>query len=282
MAALTRSPLPDVAAQAAWWLTYRQSNLWRTYPAAGLQPAGRPGDAAEWDRIRGLQATVWNDSLFIERRVSAAMELAGESLGGRMLMAMYGENEWRHTFQDNGAWQINAALRAALANNPDPTVRSFVLKKLPHTPPDPAPSADAAAALSGDVERGEVRFALHCARCHKAGAAGADIGPDLSAIRTKYDRLGLLDAVVNPDDAVAHNYEAWLVTTHEGYATLGFLLSEGETVVIQDVAGRRESLPADSVKERRPLDASLMPSASVLGLSDQDLADLAAYLFSLP
>jgi putative membrane-bound dehydrogenase-like protein len=35
MAELTLSALPDVAAQAAWWMTYRKTNDWRAYPVDG-------------------------------------------------------------------------------------------------------------------------------------------------------------------------------------------------------------------------------------------------------
>ncbi len=39
MAELTLSDLPDVAAQAAWWMTYRKANDWRVYPVEGWVPA---------------------------------------------------------------------------------------------------------------------------------------------------------------------------------------------------------------------------------------------------
>ena len=108
-----------------------------------------------------------------------------------------------------------------------------------------------------------------------------DVGPDLTQIRTKFDRMGLLDAIVHPDDAIAHNYEAWLVTDTAGVATYGFLLSEGQTVVMKDAVGRRTVLDADAIATRLPMTMSLMPGPEALGLTEQDLADLTAFLLTL-
>lgn len=57
---------------------------------------------------------------------------------------------------------------------------------------------DFIARMSGNAERGKTLFATTCAACHRHGVKGADIGPDLTLINKKFDKAGLLDAIINP------------------------------------------------------------------------------------
>ena len=72
---------------------------------------------------------------------------------------------------------------------------------------------DFIARMSGNSVKGEKLFAANCASCHKHGASGADIGPDLTLINKKFDKPGLLDAIVNPSASMVFGYEAYTVTT---------------------------------------------------------------------
>ena len=279
MADLTQSTLPDVAVQAAWWMQYRMSNAWHAYTVTGWQPPTPP--EGDLDRVETLLATAQDADLLIDVRIDAAMEMASDPLGGRVLMGLFRQGGWYTRFNNNAAWQLNGAIRGTLPNNPDPMV-AFFARKYAHTPRRDAPfSVRDIASLEAVAERGRMAFAVHCAVCHRAGPMGNDVGPDLTQIKAKFDAGGLLDAIIHPDAMVAHNYEAWLITDKDGVATYGFILSDGETVVTKDAVGRRHVFDADEIATRTPLSGSLMPVPEALGLTEQDLADLAAFLLTL-
>ncbi|GAB3944492.1 hypothetical protein GCM10028805_12090 [Spirosoma harenae] len=136
-----------------------------------------------------------------------------------------------------------------------------------------------AALLTGDAQRGQSLFRLNCLTCHRYGKQGADIGPDLTEIHQKFDKNGLLDAIVNPSAGLAFGYEPWLITTKKGQTYYGFLISDGEqSVVIKGIKGSRHTIPTNQIASRREYKTSLMPEAAALRLKDQQLADLTAFL----
>lgn len=135
------------------------------------------------------------------------------------------------------------------------------------------------AMLSGDAKKGQTVFKTNCATCHKHGQLGTDVGPELTEIHQKFDRNNLLDAIMNPSAGIAFGYEPWLITTKKGQTYYGFLVSDGDqSVVIKGIKGYKHTIPTDQIFSRRQYKTSLMPDPKALGLSDQQLADLAAFL----
>ena len=56
------------------------------------------------------------------------------------------------------------------------------------------------------------------------------------------------------------------------------VLSGGNPLIVQSTGGVTQMIPASMVKERKRLGRSLMLSAEQLGLSAQQVADIAAFL----
>jgi putative heme-binding domain-containing protein len=125
-------------------------------------------------------------------------------------------------------------------------------------------------------------FEVNCANCHRVSNNGKDVGPDLTNIRKKFDRDALLDAIINPNGGIVFGYEPWTITTKDGDSYFGFLVADGEkTVVVKDITGNKHVVPVSEISSRKRQDGSLMPEPSSLGLTEQNLADLAEYLISL-
>jgi len=134
-------------------------------------------------------------------------------------------------------------------------------------------------ARTGDYARGEARFATAgCATCHRLGSAGAEVGPDLTEIDKKFDRTGLIEAIVNPNAAIAFGFAGEALVTQKGQTIVGFILADGPTTSIRDGYGRVTSIARENVQSRVPLKSSLMPDPLALGLSEQDVADIVAFL----
>lgn len=136
---------------------------------------------------------------------------------------------------------------------------------------------------TGDARRGESRFMANCSTCHRRGSAGpgADVGPDLASIGSKFDRAGLIDAIVNPSAAIAFGFGADVFVTRKDEAIIGFLQSEGATISIRDGYGRVRTLATDDLAARVPLKTSLMPDPLLLAMTDQDVADIVAFLMGV-
>ena len=92
-------------------------------------------------------------------------------------------------------------------------------------------------------------------------------GPSSPQIRKKFDRTGLVEAIVNPNAAIAFGYSAELVVTRRHEPHIGFLLADGPTVALRDGYGRVLSFDARTSTDRVPLKSSLMPDPLALALT---------------
>ena len=272
MASLTQSPVREVAAQAAWWVTYRKTNDWHSYPVDGWTTTvadAIPVTTAEMVRHRTL---VLDDAAPIDRRIDAALAMAADPAGAQLLIQLAAQNKI--------AYQLREAIGSVIFDNPDRSVRSAAGGYFTRPGGRPKMTAADIAGRTGDAARGESRFMASCSTCHRRGAAlpGADVGPDLAAIGDKFERAGLIDAIVNPSAAIAFGFGAEVFVTRKDEVIIGFLQSEGATISIRDGYGRVRTIASGDLAARVPLKTSLMPDPLLLAVTDQDVADIAAFL----
>ncbi|MCP5090945.1 MAG: DUF1080 domain-containing protein [Gammaproteobacteria bacterium] len=140
------------------------------------------------------------------------------------------------------------------------------------------------AALDGNESNGRDLFRGRgtCSACHRFEGLGGSIGPDLTAIHQKYDRSGILDALLHPSAAMAFGYDNWTLKLKDGSTRSGSILADGDSIVLRDLSGQRSVIAASDVTSRHKSAVSTMPSALALGLEAQDLADLASLMTSDP
>jgi putative membrane-bound dehydrogenase-like protein len=208
---------------------------------------------------------------------SAAKALGAQREGGLLLLRLAGNKKLTPR-------AVEAAGRS-IRDNPDLSVRALALERFPVASPASAPRAEKALKLAGSAGRGARVFfgdAAKCSVCHAYHGRGGDIGPDLTTIGAKYGKPQMLDAILNPSKAIANGYEAWLVETKDGLLESGFLLSDGDAVVLKDTSGKRHVIPASEIETRTQQKVSTMPDDIALGLSTQDLADILEFLRSNP
>ena len=135
------------------------------------------------------------------------------------------------------------------------------------------------AMLTGDERKGRTVFKTNCATCHRYGQEGEDIGPDLTKIHQKFDKGGLLEAILYPNAGIAFGYEPYMITTTKGQMYYGFLVSDGDqSVTVKGIKGIRHTIATNQIASRRQYKNSLMPDPAQLGLNQQQLADLTAFL----
>jgi putative heme-binding domain-containing protein len=134
--------------------------------------------------------------------------------------------------------------------------------------------------MPSDVKKGKQIFETNCMTCHKMAGKGADIGPDLTLIKKKFDKKSMLDAIINPSASLAFGYEPWMISTHAG-SYYGFLMADAKQIILKDLTGKRNTIKASDVTSRVQQKNSLMPEPSSMGLKEKDLSDLTGYLLSL-
>jgi putative heme-binding domain-containing protein len=138
--------------------------------------------------------------------------------------------------------------------------------------------------LKGDPARGERLFAsdaTQCRNCHRAGpgVGDSDLGPDLAAIGSKYDRPTLLRHLVEPSLAVEQKYVNYLLETKSGQVYSGVLVSRTDKeVALKDARNETVRVATPDVEQLAPQAKSLMPDSLLRDLTAQQAADLLEFL----
>jgi len=135
--------------------------------------------------------------------------------------------------------------------------------------------------LSGDVERGRAVFRKRCANCHRLEGAGHEVGPDLLSLRDRSAKT-ILTSLLDPNRAVEQKYLQYLALTEEGRALSGILVAETATsITLAGPDGKRHVIRRSDLDQFKSTGKSLMPEGLQKDLSEQDLADLVAYVQSV-
>lgn len=280
MVKLASSAPPDTQKLADWWCKNRAGNDWKSYPAmVPIVAAAANQPTAATTRRADDRQIVLDKAASQKDRERAIRRLAGDKDGAAILIAMAVEGTFPAEFKTIVAEQ--------LPHNPDLGVRALASQYFPRqtTSGTPLPPIKELVKIKGNAEHGHAVFvgqAASCIRCHKFNGEGKEVGPDLTAIRTKYARLELLDNILNPSANIAFGYEPWIVKVKSGEVYSGFIVADGESMVIKDASGELRTLAKDQIVLRKKQTLSIMPDNIALGLSAQDLADLAEFLLTSP
>ncbi|MEM7145042.1 MAG: PVC-type heme-binding CxxCH protein [Verrucomicrobiota bacterium] len=136
----------------------------------------------------------------------------------------------------------------------------------------------AMAADGGDLGRGEILYTQRCAVCHRLFGKGGEVGPDL----TGYER-GNLDFWVNgtvaPSLEIREGYQNFVARMKDGRVMTGVIgAQDGRTVTLRDIANETTVLDRGELVGLEASPISLMPEGLLMGLTDEELRDLFAYL----
>jgi putative membrane-bound dehydrogenase-like protein len=261
-----------VAEQARYWITFRQGNSWYA-----LWDWRRSDIDLGFERrlaaLKIKRNRILDPQMPLNEKRWAARDMSKDEEGARMLLSMVAD--------DQVPEPLRPFVEKLFRNHGNEMLRMQASRHFVRSGPAELTVARIRE-LSGDVTAGKSVFDNQCAACHRVQKKGKDIGPDLTAIKTKFDREALLDAIVNPDAGIVFGYDPWTITLRDGQSHFGFLVADGaQTVTIKDLAGKSRVIDTGQIVSRKKQEGSLMPSPSALGLSGQDVADVSAYLMTL-
>jgi putative heme-binding domain-containing protein len=135
-------------------------------------------------------------------------------------------------------------------------------------------------AKTGDAAKGAA-LAQRCIMCHQLNGNGPAYGPELKGWASRQSREALVRAIVNPSADIALGYEGVTLKLKAGGQIDGRLLSNNDPIVITSTGGITQLVPKDRVSGgQTKMTRSLMMSGEQLGLSAQEVADVAAFLAS--
>jgi putative membrane-bound dehydrogenase-like protein len=136
----------------------------------------------------------------------------------------------------------------------------------------------ATAKAKGDAANGKKLFAQHCAKCHKHGGEGNQIGPDLTGFGV-HPKEEILIAVLDPSRSVEGNFKAYTANTLDGRLIVGLLSSESKTAVeLLDAENKRHALNRDDIDSLKESTKSLMPEGFEKQMKPQEFGDLLEFL----
>ncbi len=262
-------------ADATAWPRKYSDLVWRLTPAAAVSAFSARAQAASLpasERTKAITALG-----FIPANESAAALLDIAQQGSRDLrenpalwwLLNYKSSRWA----DAG---VDAELKRRGLFDPDTVAVDEV------TVPAPAqagtlPQVAEIARLRGDAKRGATAAAA-CIMCHRINGQGVDYGPAIEGFASRQTKDVVITAIVNPSNDIAHGFDGTEVTLVDGRKIHGLVLSGGNPLIIQSTGGVTQLIPASMVKERKRLGRSLMLGAEQLGLTAQQVADIAAFL----
>jgi putative heme-binding domain-containing protein len=142
-----------------------------------------------------------------------------------------------------------------------------------------------AAMQGGNSARGKLIFdspKAQCAACHVVEGNDRKAGPPLATIGDKLARDQLLTSILEPSAMIHPDYGRITVATKDGNVVAGVLNRRTETAIeLFDVEGKLKHIALVDVDVEKKGGPSLMPQGLYGAITEDQFADLIAYLSSL-
>ena len=122
-----------------------------------------------------------------------------------------------------------------------------------------------------------------CAKCHRAGRVGTQVGPELTRVTSRLQRKQILQAILFPSLHLNEEYPSAAVLLADGRVFVGTVTSAGpDAVLVGELDGRQTTVQKDEIEEVRPSRLSGMPSGLLDQLTLDEIRDLFAFLLNPP
>ena len=129
------------------------------------------------------------------------------------------------------------------------------------------------------LDNGRQLFVKHCQNCHRLFGEGGDIGPDITGAQ-RHNLDYMLENVVDPNAAVAKDYQMESVLLDDGRVITGLVVTEDERTLTLQTINQRIVLSRDEIESRKRSRQSIMPENLLDPLTDREIRDLFGYLRS--
>jgi putative heme-binding domain-containing protein len=132
--------------------------------------------------------------------------------------------------------------------------------------------------------RGRDAFArAQCLACHRFGAEGGSVGPDLTAVASRFSRKDLLESIVLSSKVISDQYNNTLFQKADGDVLVGRVVKEdAEKVYLRTdpLDDKITEVRKKDIRASKPSPVSPMPDGLLDTLRKPEIWDLLAYLES--
>jgi putative membrane-bound dehydrogenase-like protein len=259
----------------AWPKTFT-AIAWRLHPPAAVADLSARARASKLSNAERRQAM---DALaFVSEPAAsdAMLRIAGSNGPLREPATWWLLNRMSNSWSSD-EHNLRAALKRTGLYDPE-TIKLEQIVKPPRPPDAKEPTVEEVMALSGDAARGK-EVVTRCLMCHAINGTGAELGPALDGWARGKAPDVIARAIVLPNAEIAQGYDASEVRTTDGLVIQGLLIKQDDPLMMRSQGGVTQIIPASRVAGRRRMGTeSLMLSASQMGLTPQNVADLIAFL----
>jgi putative heme-binding domain-containing protein len=229
------------------------------------------------ESIDMLQAISLSNKYPIALRKQAASKLGKSSSGEDRVLELLKNKKVPEQLIPDVVASVQQAWRKSVrteASSYLPNAVKKVEKKVPSMPE--------LLALKADAAGGKAVFMNYCSVCHQVNNEGADFGPRLTEIGSKYPKDGMLKSIVYPSAGISFNSEGYEISLKDGSTLTGIISSKTETDIdLKYPGGSKQQIKTSDVKSIKQLKVSMMPEGLHESMSTQDLANLLEYLNGL-
>jgi len=138
---------------------------------------------------------------------------------------------------------------------------------------------ESGAVRKASAQRGALAFTTaQCIKCHRCGANGETVGPDLTNVAKRFQKKEILESIIYPSHVISDQYASRKVLSN-GRTFVGLVAprgSEGITVLVSD--GQQIELAHEEIEQILPSQVSSMPAGLLNSLTLEQVADLFAFL----
>jgi putative heme-binding domain-containing protein len=123
-----------------------------------------------------------------------------------------------------------------------------------------------------------------CVQCHRLNNEGGSIGPELTAVFSKYTRRDVLESIIEPSKVISDQYQNYVVIKKNGDSETGKIIDETtDKIVMQPnpLLPDRIEIKKSEIAERNPSKVSPMPQGLLNQFTKDEILDLLGYLESM-
>jgi putative heme-binding domain-containing protein len=126
--------------------------------------------------------------------------------------------------------------------------------------------------------------AVLCNRCHVIQGEGADVGPDLTQLGTRFSAKDMLESIIDPDKTISDQFGSVAYTLKNGESVVGRQTNEDANFyyIAQNPFDSKtiRKISKKEVASSKISTVSVMLPGLINGLNPNELRDLVAYLMS--
>ncbi len=193
--------------------------------------------------------------------------------------------------------QLRREVVAALSAEEQQQLAAVIAQPAPPPKPAAAPRSFVQDWKTGDLvpllgqagkgrsfAKGKEAFnAAQCLACHRFGNEGGAVGPDITAVSSRFSRRDLLESILEPSKVISDQYQSTTIVTKNDEDFTGRLVDEDATKValmINPLAPQRVEILKADITRREASKLSPMPEGLINTLTKEEILDLLAYIES--